>query len=117
LARAVGAEVSVIHVAAKDETVDEADRLVEFCEVTQQDSHTRCELRKVIRRGGDFVQQILDEAKAIAADLMVIGSTHHLLADETISENTSEILRNSPCPVITVSEVSKLDDGITPSGH
>ncbi len=101
LARLFEAELSVIHVTAHDDKTDEAKLHAGLCEWVPQEQKDHCDLHEIVHRG-EFINEILNEAKGLPADLIVIGLSHRVLVDETLGEKTSEIIRNAPCPVITV---------------
>lgn len=64
-----------------------------------------CGFREIVRHG-DTVGEILDAAKELNSDLIVMGVEHKLFDDKTFGENTYEMLRSAPCPVITVPRTS-----------
>lgn len=46
---------------------------------------------------------VLEKAKELSADLMVIGVSHHLFSNEYFGKDLAEIIRQAHCPVISVS--------------
>jgi len=101
LARLYKANLSVIRVL--DDGVDTAqdDKFNELCQWIPDEVRSGCKVDEVIRKG-DFIEQILKEADDLVADVIVIGTSHHLFADKTLGESTAAIISAAQCPVITV---------------
>lgn len=97
------AELSVVKVVENQQ-----ESTPELCDWIPEDSRKSCRLSEVVRYG-DFLEQILTTARELPADLIVIGTSRHFLTDETLGENTSEIIYRASCPVIIVSDQLKFE--------
>jgi nucleotide-binding universal stress UspA family protein len=54
-------------------------------------------------RRGQVVETILDEAEKMGADLIVMATAgHHDIFDELRGSTTEQVLREAPCPVLSV---------------
>jgi len=80
-----------------------AENLPEICDWISEETMQNCNLREIVKHG-DFIEQLLKETKTESADLLVIGSNHHLFGDKTLGAKTSEIIKNSPVPVIVITD-------------
>jgi multidrug efflux pump subunit AcrB len=100
LARRFEAELSVIQVLSKPE---EAEKEPKLCDWISEESKKDCHLREIVKHG-DFIEQILREAEQSSADLIVIGVNHQIFGDKSLGEKTTAIIKNAPCPVITVAD-------------
>jgi len=98
LAKRVNAELSVLQVV-DDGDIEQAKN--KLCEWVPEDAREKCSLQEVVRKG-DLIAQIAAMREEKDADLIVIGIEHRMLGDETLDENTYEIIRGSKCPVITI---------------
>jgi nucleotide-binding universal stress UspA family protein len=102
LAGLCDAQLNVIHVAGGERTGGDDEELATLCSWVPAETKGQCRLQELVRRG-DVSDEVLREAKAISADLIVIGVSHGKFRDETLGEKTTRILRDASCPVITVS--------------
>ena len=91
-------EISVVEMLSK-----ETQKQTKLCDWLSEEEKKDCKVKEVIKKG-DFIEEILAEAKNSQADLLVINVSHRIFNDQTLGEKTSEIIRNAPCPVIAVSE-------------
>jgi nucleotide-binding universal stress UspA family protein len=98
LANALNSKLVVLRVA---ESKSDLSEFPEVCDLISEDSRRHCDLQEITKTG-DFTAQIIKEAAAQNADLIVMGVRHRLFSDESLGENTSEIIRRAGCPVITV---------------
>ncbi|MBP6004857.1 MAG: efflux RND transporter permease subunit [Pyrinomonadaceae bacterium] len=99
LAGRYGAELTVLRVLNKSEK--SGKHLDELCDWVPAETREHCQLTEVVRHG-HLTEQILEAAAESSSDLIVIGVSHGLFADETLGETTAQILRTAVCPVITV---------------
>lgn len=99
LARSFNAELSVVQVLSK-----ESGNQPKLCDWLSEEEKKDCKVKEVIKEG-DFIEEILAEAKNSQADLLVINISHRIFNDQTLGEKTSEIIHNAPCPVIAVSNI------------
>lgn len=56
-----------------------------------------------VRLGGVY-HEVLDEAKAFGADLIVVGSHRPSMATYLLGSNAANIVRHAPCSVLVVRE-------------
>lgn len=91
-----GAEVMRMSEAATSTAIQELERLGDALE----EDNVRCD---IIHQTGDPVATILEQAKKLAADYVVLGSHGHTALYELIVGSTAgAILRHAPCPVVIV---------------
>jgi nucleotide-binding universal stress UspA family protein len=102
LASLFDVELHIIHVAAGERVTGDDEELAALCSWVPAETKGQCRLQELVRRG-DVSEEVLREAKGISADLIVIGVSHGKFRDETLGEKTTSVLRDAPCPVITVS--------------
>ena len=112
LAKATGAELIALHVIedrpADDQTTEKTRQ--ELCAWVPSDVRERCSIREVVRRGNP-AEQIVAEARASRADLVVIDvRPRRFLGSVLFSSTTEIVIRNSPSPVLSV-----MSDPIKPS--
>ncbi len=91
-----GAEVVRMSEAATEAAIQELERLEDALE----EDNVHCD---IIHQTGDPVVIILEQAKKLAADYVVLGSHGHTaLFDLIVGSTAGAILRHSPCPVVIV---------------
>jgi nucleotide-binding universal stress UspA family protein len=61
-------------------------------------------------RSGEVVDEILAQVEVIKPGLLVIGIKHRLFTEESFGVKTTEIIREAPCPVVTVPTPSTGED-------
>ena len=65
--------------------------------------HLKDEEIKTIIAEGDFAQTIIESAKSVHADIIVIGShSHSWFTDAIMGSVTSEVLHNTTIPLFIV---------------
>ena len=57
-------------------------------------------------RAGSVYQEVLDEAKSVQADLIVIGSHRPTMATYLLGSNAAAIVRHAPCSVLVVRDAT-----------
>jgi len=71
-----------------------------LCEWIRSEGKEQCSLRHVVRHG-HTAQAIVDEAKRIGCDLLVIGAQARPTLSAVIFGTTTEaLIRIAPCPVL-----------------
>ena len=118
LAASYGAQLTLVHVAAPDPEFvgygigPEGVREQRARELREE--HRELQARSEALRGrgieakallvaGPTVEQILEEARGLDADLIVIGSHGHGLVHRVLVGSTTEgVLRGAACPVLVV---------------
>jgi len=104
LTEATGAELIALHVledSPSDDQTREKSRK-ELCAWVPSDVRERCSIREVVRRG-HLAEQIVAEARASRADLVVIDvRPRRFLSSVLFSSTTEIVIRNSPSPVLSV---------------
>ena len=103
LAEATGAELIALHVAknAADEQNQGSIR-GQLCAWVPEDMRQRCSIREMIRTGHPG-EEIVAEAKASRADLLVIEARPRRFLDSILFGSTTEsVIRSSPSPVLSV---------------
>jgi nucleotide-binding universal stress UspA family protein len=74
----------------------------QLCDWLSEDARRRCNLQELIRRG-DAAEQIIEVARSLGSDLIVLGAQHKRFFDSTvIGTTTVRVTRHAPCPVLTV---------------
>jgi len=103
LAQCFDAELTVVHVL-EDEAQKASDReaLARLCEWVPEEVRRHCRVKELIRRG-DAAEQIIETARALGNDLIVLGAQHKRFFDATvIGTTTVRVTRHAPCPVLVV---------------
>lgn len=103
LAQCFGAELTVVHVL-EDEAPKASDReaLARLCEWVPEDARSHCHVKELVRRG-DAAEQIIETARALGSDLIVLGAQHKRFFDTTvIGTTTVRVTRHAPCPVLVI---------------
>jgi universal stress protein A len=91
-----GAEVVRISEAATETALQQLEQLEDALE----EDNVRCD---IIHQTGDPVVVILEQARKLGAEYVVLGSHGHTALYELIVGSTAgAILRHSPCPVVIV---------------
>ena len=99
LTKGLNAELSVIQVLPKQHE----GSVRSLCDWMPTDLKKNCILHEMVKQG-DFIEQILETANDLSADLIVIGTNHNFLRNETLSNKTVEIIRQANCPVLIISD-------------
>ncbi len=113
IAQAFGAELIVMYVA---ETVD--DEHVPHVETAfsnwiDPQVQKNCSYKQLLVRAEDAADKVLQTAKDMAVDLIVVGAQHRLFHEATIIGTTTErITRFAPCPVLTVIRKATVEEHI-----
>jgi nucleotide-binding universal stress UspA family protein len=110
LARETGARLTVLHVLEREPEAEDSLKAAEerLCEWVRVEGKEQCALRHVVRHG-HAVQAIVDEAKRISCDLLVIGAKPRpRLRSIMFGTTTESLIRTAPCPVL-VAGVAKVD--------
>ncbi|MCS6817194.1 MAG: universal stress protein [Blastocatellia bacterium] len=103
IARCFNAELTVVHVL-EDEAQKASDReaLARLCEWVPEDVRAHCQMKELIRRG-NAAEQIIETARALGSDMIVLGAHHKRFFDATvIGTTTVRVTRHAPCPVLVV---------------
>jgi nucleotide-binding universal stress UspA family protein len=91
-----GAEVVRMSEAATETAIQELERLEDALE----EDNIHCD---IIHQTGDPVVIILEQARKLGAEYVVLGSHGHTaLYDLIVGSTAGAILRHSPCPVVIV---------------
>jgi nucleotide-binding universal stress UspA family protein len=103
LAEEAGAELIALHVAKNGAKAETPGRIREqLCAWVPGDMRNRCSIREVVRTGHP-AEQIVAEAKASRADVVVIEARPRRFLDSILFGSTTEsVIRNSPSPVLSV---------------
>lgn len=98
MAQCLGTRLTVLHVVEPGIPTTISD----LCAWVGHDRPSGCEIQEVTRHGNP-AEEILGLAGELGAGLLVVGAEHKLLSDKTAIGATAEkLLRQSPCPVLTV---------------
>lgn len=57
-------------------------------------------------RAGSVYREVLDEAKSVEADLIVVGSHRPTMATYLLGSNAAAIVRHAPCSVLVVRDAT-----------
>jgi nucleotide-binding universal stress UspA family protein len=103
IAQCFDAELTVVHVLEDDaHTTSERDALAHLCAWVPEDVRLHCRVKEMVRRG-NAAEQILETARALQSDLIVLGALHKRFFDTTvIGTTTVRVTRHAPCPVLVV---------------
>ena len=101
LANGLASQLTVLRVVGEGENGGEDQWFADLCERIPAEKRDSCKLDEIVRRG-DFLEQIFAEADDLVADILIIGVSHDLFTDESLGNRTTEIIKRSHCPVITV---------------
>lgn len=102
LATAFGSKLVVLHVVERAEELEDGGDLVRLRAWIPESLRQQFDYRKIMLTG-HAAGPIIDFARSVSADMMVIGAQHRRFADTTVVGTTSErLIRHSPCPVLTV---------------
>jgi len=103
-AEKTGGELIVLHVAEGTSGAGLSDETLrqKLCEWVEPAVRGRCTVKESVRRGNP-AEQIVKEAEASAADLVVVGAYPRKTIEASLFGNTTEALvRIAPCPVLTL---------------
>jgi nucleotide-binding universal stress UspA family protein len=96
------AELAVIHVVENGAGPDEREAHLQLCDWISADVRSRCTVKEVLRQGS-AAEQIVAEAKASRADLVVVGAHPRSFLGTILFGSTTElVIRKAPCPVLSV---------------
>jgi nucleotide-binding universal stress UspA family protein len=96
------AELAVIHVVENAAGPDEREPHLQLCDWISADVRSRCTVKEVLRQGS-AAEQIVAEAKASRADLVVVGAHPRSFLGTILFGSTTElVIRKAPCPVLSV---------------
>jgi nucleotide-binding universal stress UspA family protein len=102
LAAKTGAELMVAHVEEKPDRKSEAEARQQLCDWVPDRVRSHCAVKEVVKEGS-AAEQIVAEAKASQADLLVIGAQPRSLLGVVLFGSTTElVIRSAPCPVLSV---------------
>lgn len=103
VAQCSDAELTVVHVLEADaQKTTEREALAHLCEWVPEDVRLHCQVKEMIRRG-DAAEQIIEAARELESDLIVLGAQHKRFFDTTvIGTTTVRVTRHAPCPVLVV---------------
>ncbi len=104
LAEITGAGLIALHVAEHGAAEEETPGRIreQLCAWVPGDMRNRCSIREVVRRGHPAAQ-IIEEAKASRADLVVLEARPRRFLDSILFGSTTEsVIRNAPSPVLSV---------------
>jgi nucleotide-binding universal stress UspA family protein len=122
LAKAFGSHVVILHVITKHPVVIDAGLVSPTVmedpspERIGEDEAHLLELRDSLEKFGvqasvrqiqaENVEQVLDEARNLEADLIIVGSHRHgKFYNLLVGSVTEHVLRHAPCPVVVVPAV------------
>jgi len=103
IAHCFGAELTVVHVL-EDEAhrTSEREALAHLCEWVPEDVRVHCHVKELVRRG-NAAEQIIETARALQSDLIVLGAQHKRFFDTTvIGTTTVRVTRHAPGPVLVI---------------
>ncbi len=99
---AFDAEIHVVHVAESSGRGENGNGIDDLNDWIPAEFRDRCCYKEQIMRG-HAAEQVIDLARKIAADLIVMGAQHRRFVDSTvIGTTTDRIVRHAYCPVLTV---------------
>jgi len=104
LTERTGARLTVLHVLDRPPESEGALKTAEerLCEWGRADGTTECSLRHAVRHG-NAVQAIVEEARRLGADLLVIGARPRpALTSIMFGSTTEALIRTAPCRVLVV---------------
>lgn len=102
IAEAFSANLIVLHAMERAEFLDEGEGMEKLRTWLPESVRETCEYRRLVL-DGHAAGPIIDFARSLNADLMVVGAQHKRFADATVVGTTTErLIRHSPCPVLTV---------------
>ncbi|HZT30311.1 MAG TPA: universal stress protein [Bryobacteraceae bacterium] len=98
IAVCTGASLTLLYV--RDEQAGEA--APDLCAWVPPGARGRCEIRQITVEG-DPAERIVENAAALEADLVVLGTRRRPFADATVlGSTTARVVRHAPCAVLTV---------------
>jgi nucleotide-binding universal stress UspA family protein len=96
------AVLAVIHVLENGAGSDERESHLQLCEWISADIRSSCTVQEVLRQGS-AAEQIVAEARAYRADLIVVGAHPRSFLGTILFGSTTElVIRKAPCPVLSV---------------
>ena len=105
LARLFSATLKVLHVVGSDVSLEQRQRVLDFC-ATQGPYEVDLHDDDIVLRTGFVSEAIYREATAHQARLVVMGSRGHgKLATFLLGSSTQAVLRNAPAPILLVPPV------------
>jgi nucleotide-binding universal stress UspA family protein len=102
LARETGARLTVLHVLEHQPEAGNGLKAAEdrLCDWARLEGSEQCSLHHVVRHG-NAVDAIVDEARRIGSDLLVIGARPRpTLSSIMFGSTTEALIRTAPCPVL-----------------
>jgi len=98
IGRCFDSSVTAVHVHERGD----ANRIEDLCAWIPPEARSHCAVTEMVREG-DAETEIIGLAKALGADLLVIGVEHRRFFDATVLGSTAaRVVRHAPCPVMTV---------------
>jgi len=104
VARKTGARLTLLHVLDRKPESEDTLKATEdrLCDWARADGSEGCSLRHVVRHG-NAVQAIIEEARNMDADLLVIGARPRpTLTSIMFGTTTEALIRSAPCRVLVV---------------
>ena len=103
IAETFGANLSVLPVVESPlESSREQKEMDRLCQWISSNLTARCILNEVVRQG-HAAEQILELARSMHCDLIVLGAQHKRFFDTTVLGTTTvRVTRHASCPVLTV---------------
>ena len=99
LARYTNSKLLLLHVYEK-QGEERFDEITQLTKKTQEESNVPCDFMNI---KGNIYKETIRVAEEVSAKMIVVGVESHInRTKDILSDSVSEMVRKSPCPVITI---------------
>ncbi|MEO8761279.1 MAG: universal stress protein [Bacteroidia bacterium] len=98
LASYTNSKLLLLHVYEK-QGEERFDEITALAKKTQQESNVPCDFMNI---KGNIYKETIRVAEETDAKMIVVGVESHIKSKDILSDSASEMIRKSPCPVITI---------------
>jgi nucleotide-binding universal stress UspA family protein len=98
LARYTNSKLLLLHVYDK-QGEENFDEITQLTKKTIEESGVPCDFMNI---KGNIYKETIRVAEEVNAKMIVVGVESHIKTTDILSESVSEMVRKSPCPIITI---------------
>jgi nucleotide-binding universal stress UspA family protein len=98
LARYTNSKLLLLHVYEK-QGEERFDEITQLTKKTQEESHVPCDFMNI---KGNIYKETIRVAEEVKAKMIVVGVESHIKTKDILSDSASEMVRKSPCPIVTI---------------
>ncbi|HXD93026.1 MAG TPA: universal stress protein [Bacteroidia bacterium] len=98
LARYTNSKLLLLHVYEK-QGEERFDEITQLTKKTQEESNVPCDFMNI---KGNIYKETVRVAEEVKAKMIVVGVESHIKTKDILSDSASEMVRKSPCPIVTI---------------